>query len=63
MFIFDECVRSAKKSGTLSGTMLDIQKDFDTVSHETILGSLRSCKRKHMHKLMVLETVLQCGGV
>ena len=42
LFIFDECVRAAKKEGLLSGAMLDIQKAFDTVPHEAILGSLRA---------------------
>jgi hypothetical protein len=42
LFIFDECIRQAKKNGTVVGSLLDVAKAFDTVPHEAILRALSS---------------------
>jgi hypothetical protein len=42
LFIFDECIRQAKKNGTIVGSLLDVAKAFDTVPHEAILRALSS---------------------
>jgi retron-type reverse transcriptase len=42
MFIFDSCIRQAKKDGTLAGCLLDVAKAFDTVPHEAILRAMSS---------------------
>jgi hypothetical protein len=41
-FILDECIRQAKKNGTVIGILLDVAKAFDTVPHEAILRALSS---------------------
>jgi hypothetical protein len=42
LFIFDECIRQAKKGGTIVGSLLDVAKAFDTVPHAAILRALSS---------------------
>jgi hypothetical protein len=42
LFIFDECIRQAKRNGTVVGSLLDVAKAFDTVPHEAILRALSS---------------------
>jgi hypothetical protein len=42
LFIFDECIRQAKKEGTIVGSLIDVAKAFDTVPHEAILRALSS---------------------
>jgi hypothetical protein len=42
LFIFDECIRQAKKEGILAGCLLDVAKAFDTTPHEAILRALSS---------------------
>jgi hypothetical protein len=42
LFIFDECIRQAKKEGPIVGSLIDVAKAFDTVPHEAILRALSS---------------------
>jgi hypothetical protein len=42
IFIFDECIRQAKRNGTIVRSLLDVAKPFDTVPHEAILRALSS---------------------
>jgi hypothetical protein len=42
LFIFNECIQQAKRSGTIVGSLLDVAKAFDTVPHEAILRALSS---------------------
>jgi hypothetical protein len=42
LYIFHECIRQAKKNGTIVGSLLDVAKAFDTVPHEAILRALSS---------------------
>jgi hypothetical protein len=42
LFIFDECIRQAKKEWILAGCLLDDAKAFDTTPHEAILRAMSS---------------------
>jgi hypothetical protein len=42
LFILDQCIRQAKRDGTVAGSLLDVAKAFDTVPHEAIFGALNS---------------------
>jgi hypothetical protein len=42
IFIFDKCIRQAKKNGTIVRSLLDVAKTFDTIPHEAILRELSS---------------------
>jgi hypothetical protein len=42
LYIFDKCIRQAKKEGSLVGSLLDVAKSFDTVPHEAMLALLSS---------------------
>jgi hypothetical protein len=42
LFIFDECIREAKREETIVGSPIDVANAFDTVPHEAILRALSS---------------------